>query len=261
MDLKVAGKTALVVASSQGLGKAIAHELAKEGAHVMLTSRSEDKLKEAKEEIEEEAIGKVSYTAADITKPDEVKQLVKQTREEFGPITILINNAGGPPSGTFDSFEDEDWQNAFESNLLSYIRIIREVLPDMKEHGGHILNNASASVKQPIDNLILSNVFRLGIVGLSKSLAQELAEHKILVNTIGAGRIATDRIVSLDQTAAEKQEKSEEEVRKESEASIPMQRYGEPEEFAKTAAFLVSGANTYMTGQTLLVDGGMVKAV
>lgn len=261
MDLQVTGKTALVVASSQGLGKAVAHELAKEGANVMLTSRNEDRLIEAKEEIERDAVEKVSYVAADITKPDDIHRLVTRTREEFGPITILVNNAGGPPAGTFEKFTDEDWQKAFELNLLSFIRIIREVLPDMKEGGGHILNNASASVKEPLDNLILSNVFRLGISGLSKSLAQELAQYTILVNTIGAGRIATERVASLDQTNAQKKGKTVEDVREDIEKSLPLKRYGQPSEFAKVAAFLVSGANTYMTGQTLLVDGGMVKAI
>lgn len=261
MDLKLKGKTALVVASSQGLGKAIAAELAKEGANVMLTSRSEEKLKATKEEIGKTASGKVAYATADITNPDDIRRLVQETRDTLGPISVLVNNTGGPPAGTFETFSDEDWQKAFELTLLSYIRLIREVLPDMKEQGGRILNNASASVKQPLDNLILSNVFRMGIAGLSKSLSQELAADNILVNTIGAGRISTDRIVSLDQTRAEKQGISEEEERHASESSIPMQRYGEPEEFAKVAAFLVSGANTYMTGQTLLVDGGLVKAL
>lgn len=261
MDLKLKGKTALVVASSQGLGKAIAAELAKEGANVMLTSRSEEKLKATKEEIEGTAQGKVAYVAADITNPDEIRRLVQETRDTLGPISVLVNNTGGPPAGTFETFSDEDWQSAFELTLLSYVRLIREVLPDLKKQGGRILNNTSASVKQPLDNLILSNVFRMGIAGLSKSLSQELAADNILVNTIGAGRISTDRIVSLDQTRAEKQGISEEEERRASESSIPMQRYGEPEEFAKVAAFLVSGANTYMTGQTLLVDGGLVKAL
>ncbi|MER1954093.1 MAG: SDR family oxidoreductase [Desemzia incerta] len=261
MDLGLTNKVVLVVASSKGLGKAVAKELAKEGANVMLTSRSAESLKKAAEEIQEEAKGKIAYFPADITKPEDIKSLVKETREKLGKIDVLVNNAGGPPSGNFLDFDDEDWEKAFQLNLFSYIRLIREVLPDLKQEGGKILNIASSSVKAVLPNLILSNTFRNGINGLSKSLAIELAPDKILVNTIGPGRIATDRIQELDQAKAEAQNRSLEEVTEESEKSIPAGRYGEPEEFAKAAVFLVSGANTYVTGQSLLVDGGMVTAI
>ncbi|MCI3029211.1 SDR family oxidoreductase [Desemzia incerta] len=261
MDLGLTNKVVLVVASSKGLGKAVAKELAKEGANVMLTSRSAESLKKAAEEIQEEAKGKIAYFPADITKPEDIKSLVKETREKLGKIDVLVNNAGGPPSGNFLDFNDEDWEKAFQLNLFSYIRLIREVLPDLKQEGGKILNIASSSVKAVLPNLILSNTFRNGINGLSKSLAIELAPDKILVNTIGPGRIATDRIQELDQAKAEAQNRSLEEVTEESEKSIPAGRYGEPEEFAKAAVFLVSGANTYVTGQSLLVDGGMVTAI
>lgn len=260
MDLNLTGKTAIVLASSSGLGKAIATELAKEGANVMLTSRSKDKLEVAKNEILETATGKVEYTVADITDADSIKNLVEVTRTTFGPISILVNNAGGPPAGTFEDFDDAEWQKGFDLTLMSFIRTIREVLPDLKANGGHILNNASSSIKQPIDGLTLSNVFRMGISGLSKSLSQELAQHKILVNTIGAGRIETDRLLQLDSSKAEKQGKTQQEVTDDMLKSIPFGRYGKPEEFAKVATFLVSGANTYLTGQNLLVDGGMVKS-
>ena len=261
MDLGLTNKVVLVVASSKGLGKAVAKELAKEGANVMLTSRSAESLKKAAEEIQEEAKGKIAYFPADITKPEDIKSLVKETREKLGKIDVLVNNAGGPPSGNFLDFNDEDWEKAFQLNLFSYIRLIRVVLPDLKQEGGKILNIASSSVKAVLPNLILSNTFRNGINGLSKSLAIELAPDKILVNTIGPGRIATDRIQELDQAKAEAQNRSLEEVTEESEKSIPAGRYGEPEEFAKAAVFLVSGANTYVTGQSLLVDGGMVTAI
>lgn len=261
MDLGLTNKVVLVVASSKGLGKAVAKELAKEGANVMLTSRSAESLKKAAEEIQEEAKGKIAYFPADITKPEDIKSLVKETREKLGKIDVLVNNAGGPPSGNFLDFNDEDWEKAFQLNLFSYIRLIREVLPDLKQEDGKILNIASSSVKAVLPNLILSNTFRNGINGLSKSLAIELAPDKILVNTIGPGRIATDRIQELDQAKAEAQNRSLEEVTEESEKSIPAGRYGEPEEFAKAAVFLVSGANTYVTGQSLLVDGGMVTAI
>jgi len=260
MDLELSGKNALVLASSSGLGKAIAHELAKEGANVMLTSRTRETLEQAKKELEKDAVGKVAYTVCDITDQENIKELVRATRETFGKINILVNNSGGPTGGTFESFDDEDWQKAFDLTLRSYIRVTKEVLPDLKETQGRILNNASSSIKQPIDGLVLSNVFRMGILGLSKSLSQELAKAGVLVNTIGAGRIETERLNELDSKRAEKIGKTAAEVKASIKEGIPMGRYGQPEELAKMAAFLVSGANTYITGQQLLVDGGLIKA-
>ena len=259
MDLLLKDKTAFIMASSSGLGKAIAQELANEGANVMLTGRSVDKLKAAKEEIED-AGGSAAYMVMDQTQANEVSNAVKQTREKFGPISILVNNSGGPSAGSFQDFEDKDWQDAYELTLLSYVRVIREVLPDLIETKGRILNNTSSSIKAPVDGLTLSNVFRMGISGLSKSLSQELAPKGILVNTIGPGRIQTDRIDHLDQVKASNTNQSFTKVRENSLNGIPLGRLGEPAEFAKTATFLVSGANTYVTGQTILVDGGMVKA-
>ncbi|WP_246945179.1 SDR family oxidoreductase [Bacillus pinisoli] len=261
MDLNLAGKVALVIASSQGLGKAVAAQLVEEGAHVMITSRDEVKLQAVQEELEQIGKGKVAYYRADITNVDDVKALVKQTNELFGKIDILINNAGGPPGGGFEKFADEDWQKAFELNLLSYVRVIREVLPDLKKEGGRIINIASSSIKTPIPDLILSNTFRTGIVGLSKSLAEELAPYNILVNIVAPGRIATDRVAFLDQLKADKLNLSKEEVVEQSKTTIPLGRYGQPEEFAKVVVFLASDANSYVTGSSILVDGGMVKAI
>lgn len=261
MDLNLAGKTALVIASSQGLGKAVATELVKEGTNVMISSRNAEKLKNVQEELNAIGKGKVFFHPADITKIEDIQQLVKETRKVLGPIDILINNAGGPPTGSFEEFSDKDWENSFQLNLLSYIRIIREVLPDLKENGGKIINIASSSIKQPISGLILSNTFRLGILGLSKTLAEELGSYNILVNTVAPGRIATDRIAMLDERIAEKQNVSREEVTKRIEDSIPLGRYGTPEEFAKFVVFLVSDVNTYVTGSALMIDGGSVKAI
>ncbi|QOY38253.1 SDR family oxidoreductase [Anaerobacillus isosaccharinicus] len=261
MNLNLAGKVALVVASSQGLGKAIAAQLVEEGAYVMITSRDEEKLQKTKQELEFIGKGKVEYFRADITNPDEIKLLVKVTNEVFGEIDILVNNAGGPPGGDFEKFSDEDWISAFNLNLLSYIRVIREVLPDMKKRGGRIINIASSSIKVPIPGLILSNTFRTGIVGLSKSLAEELGQFNILVNVIAPGRIATDRVAFLDQMKADKQGVTREEIEEKSKNTIPLGRYGKPEEFAKVVAFLVSDASTYITGSSLIIDGGLVKAI
>ena len=261
MELALEGKVALVVASSQGLGKAIAEQFIKEGTNVMITSRNEEKLKKVKDELNKIGPGKAAFVPCDITKGNEIKKLVAETVAIFGRLDILINNAGGPPAGSFEDMSDQNWQQAFELNLLSYIRMIREALPHLKQNGGHIINIASSSIKEPIPNLILSNTFRTGIAGLSKSLSQELAKYNILVNTIGPGRIATDRITHLDEVAAQQQGKTQEEIEAERKSAIALGRYGEPEEFAKVVVFLASNANTYMTGSSFLVDGGMVKSI
>lgn len=261
MDLKLANKVALVVASSQGLGKAVATQLVKEGTNVMITSRNAEKLQAVKEELAALQAGSVEYYPADITKVEDIKALVAKTREVFGKIDILVNNAGGPPGGTFDQFSDEDWQKAFELNLFSYIRMIREVLPDLKQEGGKIINIASSSIKQPISGLILSNTFRTGIVGLAKSLAEELAPYNILVNTVAPGRIYTDRIEYLDQLKAERLQITIDEVQEQALKSIPLARFGTPEEFANVVTFMASEASSYVTGSSIIVDGGSVKSI
>jgi 3-oxoacyl-[acyl-carrier protein] reductase len=261
MDLGLAGKNAVVIASSQGLGKAIAKQLAKVGANVTITSRDIDKLEGVKTEILKETGNEVFSYPCDITKPEEISQLIVEVKERFGSIDILVNNAGGPPGGKFEDFDDTAWQNAFELNLLSYVRTIREALPLMKENGGKVINIASSSIKVPISGLILSNVFRLGIVGLTKTLAEELAPYNILINTVAPGTIATDRISHLNNMRATNLGVSVDEVEKRTKAGIPLGRYGEPEEFAKVVTFLASEANSYMTGSSFYVDGGAVKAI
>lgn len=263
MDLQLEGKVAIVMASSEGLGKATALQFAKEGAHVFISSRNEQSLKEAVSEIKELSGNEhVDYGVCDITNGDAIKKFVQYVIQKSGNVDILVNNAGGPPAGSFDKFLDEDWQKAFELNLLSFIRLIREVLPHMKKNNsGKIVNIASSSIKQTLDNLILSNTFRAGIVGLAKSLSQELAPYNILINTVGPGKIGTKRVEHLDQIRADKLGMSYDELREQSEKQIPIGRYGLPEEFAKLIVFLSSGANTYITGQSLVVDGGLVKAL
>jgi 3-oxoacyl-[acyl-carrier protein] reductase len=263
MELGLKDKPVIVMASSGGIGRGVAMECAREGARVMLFSRSEDKLKQTQEEIANETGNQPSYTVGSITQTDDITNAIDRTVSEFGSLWALFNNTGGPPAGTFDSFsDDEAWQSAFELTLLSYIRVIRTALPHIRKSGkgGRIVNNTSISTKRVIDNLILSNTFRMGIVGLSKTLARELGPENILVNVVGPGRIDTDRIAHLDSVVAEKQDRSATDVRAAAEAAIPLGRAGTPEEFGKIVAFLCSEANTYLTGQNLVIDGGAVDA-
>ena len=261
MDLKLKNKKALVVASSQGLGKAVAAQLAKEGAKVMITSRDEAKLKSVQQEFREQFNADVEYCRADVTDSEDIKKLIQHTAETLGGIDILINNAGGPPGGTFETLTDVDWEKAFQLNLLSHVRLIREALPELKKNGGRIINIASSSIKQPIPGLLLSNTFRLGIVGMTKTLSAELADYNILINTVAPGRIATDRVDYLDQHTADREKISKEEVSERAKSKIPLRRYGTPEEFANVVTFLASDASSYVTGSSILVDGGMVQAL
>ncbi|CAH0121212.1 MULTISPECIES: SDR family oxidoreductase [unclassified Paenibacillus] len=263
MDLQLQGRTAIVLASSKGLGKATALQLAKEGANVTLSGRSEETLRLAAEELEAAAGGRKPLAVqADVTKADDIARIVRETAERFGAVDILINNAGGPAPGTFDRLTDEQWQQGFELTLLSFVRSIREALPYMrKQRFGRIVNFTSTSMKQPIDNLLLSTTFRVGVMGLAKSLASELAPSGILINTLGPGRFATDRVLHLDGIQAEAAGMPLAQIQAQEAARIPLGRYGEPEEFGRLAAFLASPANSYMTGQALLIDGGVVKAM
>lgn len=263
MDLKLRNKSVIVTAASKGLGKASAMEFAKEGAHVLIASRNEEELQKTTDEIKQKSDNPhVRYIVCDVKDQEQVKQMVQTAVDWNGTVDVLVNNAGGPPAGTFDQFSDDDWQHAFELNLLSVVRTTREVLPYMKKQkSGHIVTIASSSFKQSLDNLLLSNTFRPGIVGLAKSLSQELAPHNILINTVGPGIIKTDRIIDLNKIRAENEQVAFDEIENSIEQSIPMKRLGQPEEFAKAIVFLGSGANTYITGQSLLVDGGLVKAL
>ena len=262
MDLGLKHKGVIVMAASSGLGKAIACEFTREQARVMLFSSSEERLKKSQADIEAETGNKPEYFVGDITKVRDIKQMVAAAVEKFGGVYALVNNTGGPPAGTFDTFDDDDWQKAYELTLLSYIRAVREVLPHMRAAGGgRILCSTSSSIKAVLDNLILSNTFRSGVVGLAKTLSQELGKDGILVNVIGPGRIDTPRIEQLDKIRADKTGISKGELQQSTFKTIPLGRYGKPDEYAKLAVFLCSQANTYITGQSVLVDGGLVKAV
>ncbi len=261
MDLRLKNKPVVVLAASSGIGKGVATELAREAATVILFGRSEERLKKAQKVIANQTGNEPDYFLADLTDVRQIEQGIQKTIEKYGTVYALFNNTGGPKAGTFENFSDQDWMQAFELTLLSYIRTIRAVLPAMKANkGGRIVNNASSSVKQVIDHLILSNTFRMGIVGLSKSLARELASYNILVNVVGAGKIATNRVRQLDSLKAEQEGISLEQFQHKNAARIPLGRYGSIDEIGRLVAFLCSPANTYVTGQTILVDGAMSTA-
>lgn len=262
MNLNLKDKKVLVAASSKGIGRAIAEGFASEGANVMICSRNVEMLKSTADDIRQRFDASIQYKVADLTQKEDIEELIQATVEAFGGLDVVVTNSGGPPSGTFQDTNDELWEQAFNQNLLSVIRLIRCSLPYLKQsNSARIVNITSTSVKQPIDGLILSNTFRAGIAGLAKTLSNELASDGILVNTIAPGRIATDRTLYLDRHKAEALNISLEEVRSLSEQNIPLKRYGQPDELAKMVVFLSSEANSFTTGQTLIVDGGMVKSI
>jgi 3-oxoacyl-[acyl-carrier protein] reductase len=261
MEFGLKDKSVIVMAASDGLGKAAALEFALEGAQVTIFARSEERLKRTSQEIKNLTGKDTHYVIGDITRAEDIHHLVEGTAKRFGGVYALVNNSGGPPAGGFGSFDDNLWQQAFELTLLGYIRSIRAVLPLMREAGvGRIANFTSSSTKQAIDNLILSNTFRMGVVGLTKSVARETAKENILINVIGPGKMDTQRLRNLESIRADKLGITLDALQNKSAAEIPLGRYGDPSEMARLAVFLCSQANTYITGQTMLADGGLVQA-
>lgn len=263
METGLRGKSVFVAAASKGLGKAIALEYAREGAKVTIASRDLAQLEAARKEIEA-ATGHAPFAVRlDVRDAEQIKEAVRAAAERHGGLDAIVTNAGGPPQGGFEAFDDAGWQSGFELTLMSVVRLIRESLPHLRAaaDGGRIVNVASMSVKEPIPGLVLSNVFRAGVQALTKSLSQELAPDRILINTVAPGRIGTDRLFELDRKRAEEQGVPVEEIQRASASQIPLGRVGAPEEFARAAVFLGSFANTYVTGQALLVDGGIVRGL
>ena len=262
MDLGLKNKVAIVTGASGGLGRGIALGLAGEGVRVILNSRNKDLLEKAADEIQNETGSEIHPVPGDVTDPDTGGKLVSAAMEKFNKIDILINNAGGPPSGNFDKFSVEDFQAAFELNCLSAMRITKEVLPFMKKQkSGRIINCVSAGIKVTNSTLVLSSVSRCGVMGWSKNLASDMAPYNILVNMVIPGFIMTDRLLEVAKVNAQREGKSEEEILEGMKKKVPLGRLGTPEDFANAVVFLVSEPAQYITGVALQIDGGRLQTL
>lgn len=260
MDLQLTGKTALVLAASKGLGKACATTLAQEGANVVIGARDKETLDRTAKEICKQGKGRVVAIPVDVSRPDSSAAFIGAAVKEFGKIDILINNAGGPPFGKFETFDETAWQSAFETNLLSVARFCRLVVPHMRPTGsGRIINITSFSVKTYLANSVLSTSMRMGVVGMAKLLAVELAPDNITVNNIAPGAILTDRVYhTLPEEVPGGPTK--EQMLAERAKDIPMHRIGRPEELAALVAFLASPLAGYISGTTIQIDGAATQA-
>jgi 3-oxoacyl-[acyl-carrier protein] reductase len=262
MDLGLKGKIAIVTASSRGIGRATAEILAAEGARITICARTAAAVASAAEQIRGRTGAEVLALEADVSRAEDIERIVARTVDTYGTVNILVNNAGGPPAGTFDEVADEAWQAAFELTLLSVIRMTRAVLPHMRRAGGGVvINLQSTSVKVPLDNLILSNAIRTGVIGLAKSLSAELAKDGIRVNNVLPGAIMTDRQQEMLARQSARSGKSVEEIVRLREAAIPLGRFGDPADLGNMIAFLASDRAGYVTGVTVQVDGGLVRSL
>jgi 3-oxoacyl-[acyl-carrier protein] reductase len=258
VNLGLDDKVALVCGASRGLGRAIADELAAEGASLALCSRDAERLAAAAAEIGREVLA----VPADLAVPGEPTRVVEATLERFGRLDVLVANTGGPPAGTHDTLSLEDWDRATALLLRSTVELATAALPSMKERGwGRILAVTSVAVKQPVDNLILSNSLRAAVTGFAATLAREVAAYGITVNTILPGYTATERVTELNLANAEREGVDPAEIQARLEASIPLGRLAEPEEFAALAAFLASERAGYITGGAFAVDGGWLRGL
>ena len=262
MDLKLADKTALITGSSSGLGFAVARLLSQEGAKVAVNGRNADKLKVAEQEISKASQGDVISVPGDVTEPSFPGQLIEKVIDTWGGLDILVTNAGGPPPGPFESFDDETWQKGIDLSFFSHVRLIRAALPYLKKSShSSVLTITSISVRQPIPNMVLSNSIRAATVGLTKTLALELGEYGIRFNSILPSWTETQRIFDLLGDRAKRNNSTIEKEMKIQAAESPLGRMGTPQEFANAAVFLVSPAASYLTGVMLSFDGGMYKGL
>lgn len=260
MDLQLQGKKAFLAGSSRGLGYAVARTLAQEGCHLAMNARSEDELQETARDLAQDTGVSVYPIAGDVADPDLPTTLIQRAVEKLGGLDLLLTNAGGPPAGDFDSFDEDTWQRAIDLSFMSHVRLIKAALPHLKQSGSpSVLTVTSYSVKQPIPNLVLSNSIRSATIGLTKTLALELGQDGIRFNSILPGWTKTDRVLELMSHRAQQNDTSvEEEIQKQSQDSA-LGRMGTPQEFGNAAAFLLSPAASYITGTMLTVEGGMYK--
>lgn len=262
MDLGIKSKVALVTASSKGIGKAVAEGLAAEGCAVAICSRDKDDLLKAANEIKKKAGVEPVWCVCDLNKLRDIENTVSTVTKQLGRIDILVNNCGGPEAGHFQDLTDTSWQNAFEQVLLSAVRLSNLVVPDMiLKEWGRIINITSVAVKQPIDNLMLSNSLRNGVIGFTKSLSNEVAKYNVTVNSVAPGYTLTNRIYDLAVHKAKQEEKSHEAILTEMAKEIPMNRLAGAEEIASAVVFLASKHASYITGNTIQVDGGLNKGI
>jgi 3-oxoacyl-[acyl-carrier protein] reductase len=262
MDLGIAGKVALVAASSRGLGRAVAEELAAEGCELVLCARGEAALHKTTAAIKKSSKGRVIDVVADVAQPEGVDRVVSAAMKEFGRVDILVTNSGGPPAGPFESHSPKAWAEATKTLLDSVVNLTRAVLPGMKERKwGRIINVTSIAVKQPVDNLILSNSLRAAVTGFARTLANEVAPFNITVNNVMPGYTRTQRVEELAEKNAALHGSTADAEKAVWEGQIPMKRLGEPREFAAMVAFLASERASYTTGASIPVDGGWIRAL
>jgi 3-oxoacyl-[acyl-carrier protein] reductase len=262
MDTGLQGKAAIVGGASRGIGRAVALGLAQEGASVAICARNQETLDKARDEIRNETGATVLSLICDMSRHEDIKAAVAAAADAFERLDIVVNNAGGPPTGAFESLDEAYWRHAIDQNLLSAVRTTREALPHLRRSGsGRIINITSVAVKQPIDGLMLSNATRLGVIGWAKTLSRELAPHGITVNNICPGNIATERLISLIEERAKRQKQSMEDAVALEEGRVPMGFLGAPEDVAALAVFFASDKARYITGTTVQVDGGSTTAV
>jgi 3-oxoacyl-[acyl-carrier protein] reductase len=260
MDLGLKDKIALVTASSRGLGRASAEALAQEGTQVAICAREGQVLRATAVDIGTATGAEILAIPADVSKGEDIERVVKDVVEHFGGLHILVTNAGGPPAGYFLDFDEQQWQQAFNLTMLSAVRLIRAAIPHMQQQQwGRIINITSLSVKEPIDNLILSNSIRAAVHGMAKTLANQLGQDGITVNNVMPGTIHTDRIEQLAQHTAHQTGQSVAEVLTEFGQQVPLGRVGQPEEFGAVLAFLASERASYINGASIPVDGGRMK--
>ena len=260
MDLGLKDKVAIVAASTKGLGKATALALAAEGANVIINGRQTQNIHDAVAEIRRKTGKTPLAVQCDLTRPEDIDRLFEEVTNQYGTVHILVANAGGPPAGGFDDFNDEQWLKAVDLSLMSAVRLIRKAIPIMrKQKWGRIVNVSSITVKQPAENLLLSNSIRASVIGLLKTISRELASDNILINNIAPYYVATKRIDYLLEETAAKQRITKDEALHNIVKEIPLGRLGTPEEFGDFVAFLCSEKNSYVTGATIQFDGGACR--